>query len=430
MARPSLRILGIAASGILIGAALTSACGDAGGGTAGNFAGNGGSAANGGNGGNAANGTGAGISFDSGNGDGAIDPDAACDLQKFTAKLEKKPVDVVFILDNSCSMTQEVLAIQNNINQNFAQIIAASGVDYRVIFIGEQGPADPDESICIGPPLGGTNCPIGANQPPVNNPPIFYHYDNNDVESHDSWCKMIDWYDKPDRYNLAPGGWKGWLRTEAFKAFVEITDDGVRCGPYDDDDKVADGTAAAKQFDADLLARDPTQFGTEADRNYIWYSIIGIGPNPATTDKSWAPTDPVNTTQCSTAPDPGTGYQALSNLTGGIKFPVCEGQGFDVVFQEIAKGVIKSASIACEFSVPTPPQGKELDLNSITVEFTPQAGTPTKFTQVANAAACAPGSFYIEADKIKLCPGACTTVQGAPNAELQILALCKGPGPF
>ncbi|HMR75821.1 MAG TPA: hypothetical protein PKD61_11930, partial [Polyangiaceae bacterium] len=357
-----------------------------------------------------------------------------CDRQKFAAKLEKKPVDVVFILDNSCSMTDEILAIQNNINQNFAQIIAASGVDYRVVFIAEQGPANPDESICIGPPLGGTSCPVSANQTPVNNPPIFYHYDNNDVESHDSWCKMMDWYDKPDRYNLAATGWREWLRTEAFKAFVEITDDGISCSrgqwSYNDSDQVGPGTSAAQQFDQDLLARDPAQFGTAADRNYVWYSIIGIGPNPGSSDKSWAPTDPVNTSKCSTAPGPGTGYQALSNLTGGIKFPVCEGQGFDVVFQEIAKGVIKSATIACEFNVPAPPQGQELDLKSLTVEFTPQAGSPVKFGQVDNLAACTPNSFYIETDKIKLCPDSCTTVQGAENAELQILALCKGPGPF
>ncbi len=431
-----LRTLGYAACGALIGSALTAACG-ADGGTAGNFAGAGGSAASSGNGGSAnaaaSGGNGAGINFDAGSNDGAINPDAACDLQKFTAKLEKKPVDVIFILDNSCSMTDEIIAIQNNINTNFAQIIQNSGVDYRVIFIAEQGPANPDESSCIGPPLGGTKCPVAANQPPVNNPPVFFHYDNNDVESHDSLCKMIDWYDKPDRYNLAPAGWSQWLRKEAFKAFVEITDDGISCTrgqwSYNDSDQVAAGQTAAQKFDLDIMARDPAQFGSITDRNYVWYSIIGIGANPNSPDKSWGPTDAVTTSKCSTAPGPGTGYQWLSNMTGGIKFPVCEGQGFDVVFQEIAKGVIKSASIACEFNMPTPPVGKEIDPKSLTVEFTPQNGAPIKFTQVDNAAACAPNAFYIEADKIKLCPGACTTVQGSPNADLQILALCKGPGP-
>ncbi len=436
-----LRGFGTAALGALLGSGLGAACSGTDGGTADNSIGGSGAVAAAGGAGNASGnggssgdgGSGAGISIDSGPGDAGVDPDAACDLQKYTAKLEKKPVDVVFILDNSCSMTDEIIAIEKNINTNFAQIIKQSGVDYRVVFIAEQGPANPDESICIGPPLGGTQCPVGANVKPVNNPPIFFHYDNNDVESHDSWCKMIDWYDKPDRYNLAATGWREWLRKEAFKAFVEITDDGISCTrgqwSYSDSDTVAAGQTAAQKFDTDLLARDPAQFGTAANRNYVWYSIVGVAPNSANPNKSYGPTDAVTTGKCSTAPGPGTGYQWLSNMTGGIKFPVCEGQGFDVVFQEIAKGVIKSATIACEFDMPQPPQGKEIDPATIAVEFTPQGGSPTKFTQVQNAAACAANAFYIENTKIKLCPQACTAVQGSPNADLQILALCKGQGP-
>lgn len=349
----------------------------------------------------------------------------------YEAKLEKKPVDVVFIIDNSCSMSNEITNVENNISTNFAQIIGASGVDYRVIMIAEQGP-NSQQSICIGAPLGGSTCPIAANQPPVNNPPLFFHYDNNDVESHDSLCKMIDWYDKPDRYNLAPGGWKDWLRQDALKAFVEVTDDGISCTrgswSYNDSDNVNTGQTAAQQFDADLLARDPAQFGTAAERNYIWYSIVGLGakPNPA---EPYLPTDAVTTSKCSTAPGPGTGYQWLSNMTGGLKFPVCEGNGFDVVFQEIAKGVIKGATLACEFAMPEPPTGQELDPDTLTIEFTPQGGSKQTFTKVGSAAECKAGAFYVDVDKVKLCPETCTTVQNNDNATLQVLALCKSQGP-
>ena len=425
------RTAGTMAVGLSLGFAMTGACSGAGSsGGIGASSGSGGGAASSGFGGSGNSGGGI-VIPDSGS--DAFDPDAGCDLQVFEAKLEKKPVDVIFVLDNSCSMTDEIVAIENNINNNFATIIANANVDYRVIFVGEQGPSA-DESICIGPPLGGTNCPIGANQPPVNNPPLFFHYDNNDISSHDSLCKLIDWYDKPDRYNLAPTGWREWLRSDSFKAFVEITDDGISCSrgqwSYSDSDSVLGGDTAAKQFDTDLLARDPAMFGNANDRNYIWYSIVGVGPNPASPDKSYAPTDPVTTSKCSSAPAPGTGYQWLSNMTGGLKFPVCEGQGFDVVFNAIAQGVIKGATIACEFDMPQPPQGKTLDLNSLVVEFTPQGGQPQKFTKVDNAAACAPGSFYIENDKIKLCPNTCSTVQGNDNAKLQILAFCTGSVPF
>jgi len=438
----SARYLAHAGFGIVLGGAIASACGgDDGGGTAGSFGGSGNVAGVGGSGNGAGvgginlGGTGA-LDLDGSLTDGNIDPDAACDLQEYEATLVKKPVDIIFVVDNSCSMTNEAIAIQNNINNNFAQIIQASGLDYRVILIAEHGPANPDESLCIDPPLSGGACPspVPANTPPINNPPIFYHYDNNDVESHDSWCKMLGWYKTADRYNLAPTGWSEWLRQEAYKTFVEVTDDGVACSTFgfsfNDADAVAQGQTAAQLFDTALLTLDPAQFGTAQDRNYIWHSIVGITANAASADKSYSPTDPMVTSLCTTAVDPGTGYQALSNMTGGLRFPVCEGSGFDAVFKKIAEGVIKGAKVQCEFPLPDPPAGKALDPSSIQIEFTPSStGTPQKFSQVGGAASCQAGSFYVEGDKIKLCPATCTVVQGDDNAKLKILALCKAGGP-
>ena len=127
--------------------------------------------------------------------------------------------------------------------------------------------------------------------------------------------------------------------------------------------------------------------------------------------------------------DKGPNYQWLSNMTGGLKFPVCEGNGFDVVFQEIAKGVIKGATLACEFAMPEPPTGQELDPDTLTIEFTPQGGSKQTFTKVGSAAECKAGAFYVDVDKVKLCPETCTTVQNNDNATLQVLALCKSQGP-
>lgn len=142
MQRP-LRYLGYASAGLMLGGALSSACasetsGGVGGGGAGG-AGMAGAAATGGTVSGGAGGTGAtdastggGINLDGSITDGNINPDAACDLQTYQATITKKPVDVIFIVDNSCSMDEEMVGIEKNINQNFAQIIAASGLDYRV----------------------------------------------------------------------------------------------------------------------------------------------------------------------------------------------------------------------------------------------------------------------------------------------------------
>ena len=435
--RPSFTHLGLVLVGAAFGASLAGGCGGTdGSGTESNFGGGGGVAANGGGGSGNGGGSaaaGGGIVFDGGFDDSAINPAAACDLQKYEATLVKKPVDIIFIVDNSCSMTNEVAAIEQNISTNFSSIIGASGIDYRVIMIAEQGP-NGDESLCIGPPLGAQTCPIAANQPTVQNPPLFFHYDNNDVESHDSWCKMINWYDKPDRYAQAPGGWRIWLRPEAFKTFVEITDDGVSCTAgtwsYNDADSDAAGLTAAQKFDADLMARDPAQFGSAADRNYVWHSIIGVTANTADPTKAYHPADPIQLSLCTTAVDPGTGYQHLSKMTGGLRFPVCEGLGYDVVFKKIAEGVIKGAQVACDFPMPQPPAGKELDPSTIKISYTPGGGgSPAEFSQVANAAACTPNAFYIEGNQLKLCPGPCATVKADSTAKIEILALCKGSGP-
>ncbi|MBE7479991.1 MAG: hypothetical protein HS104_08405 [Polyangiaceae bacterium] len=466
-----LRYAAFAAAGLIFGGALSSACSasDSGGGSgggSGSGATGGAGSGGGGSGGTAgidAGGTGGGLDLDGSLNDGNINPDAACDLQTYQATVTKQPVDVIFVLDNSCSMSTEMIAIQDNINLNFAQIIASSGIDYRVIMIGEHGPATGDQSICIGPPLGGKPCTgVTANTPPSNNPPVFYHYDHDDIESWDAWCKMADWYKAPDRYNLAPGGWSEWLRKEAMKTFVLVSDDRMDCywpqattyysscstpasKCYDDGTSTTYAAAAvqaAQYFDADLLALDPLQFGTAQNRNYVWHSLVGVPKNGASATGEYQPTDALvpYSTKCSTAVNSGPGSQALSMLTGGLRYPVCEGVGFDVVFKKIAEGVIKGAKIQCDFPMPAPPPGKDLDPKTIQIQYTPSAGgSPEKFEQVADASQCKPNAFYIQpgadggdagTDLLVLCDDTCKKVQGDNSANIEILALCKSGGPI
>src|SRR5690606_9905989 len=165
------------------------------------------------------------------------------------------------------------------------QILADSGLDYRVILVAKYGKLV-DESVCIEAPLGGI--PQGA----CTNPPgmavngeRFFHY-SVEVSSHNSWCKLIETYNGalPDEFGFAPGGWSEWVRDDAFKAFLELSDDGVSCSyggkNYNDGNSVAGGVTAATNFDLDLLALDPLQFGESPEsRNYNWYSIVGMGYN-------------------------------------------------------------------------------------------------------------------------------------------------------
>ena len=360
-----------------------------------------------------------------GNGGGGQD---ACVATEAEATLKKRPVDIVFIIDNSGSMGDNIESVQNNINESFASIIGASGIDYRVIMISEHGKLSA-ESICVKAPLSATTCePVPL--APAPNPPIFFQY-SVPIGSHNSICQALAGYDGAlaDQYALGVGGWKQWLRQEALKVFVEVTDDGISCNfggqNYNDSDNAAGGQAAADKFDAALLALDPEQFGTADARNYIWHSIVGLAKNnPAT--EAYLPGDALVLGVCNTAVAAGTGYQFLSQKTGGLRFPICEYQSYDVIFQEIAEGVIEGAKVECEFPVPEPPPGEKLDLATVIVEYTPGGvGAKEQFKQVPSADDCEPSSFYIAAGLIQLCPDACAVVQDDDAAKLGILFGCE-----
>ncbi len=363
--------------------------------------------------------------------DAAADKDAsaadlACGVQTSEAHLAvMRSVDVIFIIDNSGSMENEIQGVQDNINDNFARIIEESGADYHVIMLSSHGDAAA-EHICIRAPLSTTSCnPIPAEP---QNGPRFFHYDF-DIQSWDSLCRVLETFDAPDQHAFTTMGWQEWLRPEALKVFVEISDDGVDCTtargdftPLNSGDAIADAAATASAFNTALLALSPTQFGTKSKPNYVWHSIIGIKANQPP-DSPWLPKAPLQSGICSTAAAAGEGYQMLSISTGGLRYPVCEGQGFDAVFRTIAGDVVKSSGIECRFSVPEPPQGKYVDLASISVQYKATTGKTEALKQVA-AKACDAHGFVVDGGDVKLCPDACTRVRADQGAQLSVRFGC------
>ncbi len=405
--------------------------------------GSGASGANNGTGaGGATLGPGGGLNFDGGglSSSGGAD---ACAQSTSQATLEQKPVDIIFIIGNNGSLSQEIDAVEKNINDNFAQIIGQSGIDYRVILLSRSG--SHQFNICVEAPLGGVaagQCALQDNNAaPVNNPPRFYHY-SIEIKATDSWCKLLNGFDGTlaDEYGQQPAGWSAWLRPEAAKLFVEISDSRINClyGTTDLDEgpsspnpsDIPVGEQAASDFDSLLLGLSPTHFGDVSNRNYIWYTIAGLEAKDAQNPTDpWLPTDPITVVKCTgdaSPVSPAIGYQALSVLTGGLRFPICEWTHFDVIFQILAQGVIAGATVKCEFDIPDPPVGETLDLDTVVVQYTPGgSGTPEIFYQVSGLSECAADRFYIEDDKIKLCPEACTEVQADPAAKIDVLYGCE-----
>lgn len=356
---------------------------------------------------------------------------SACGNQAFMAELTPLPVDVIMVIDNSGSMTEEIQAVQNNINTNFAKILDIAGVDYRVIVLSRHGKLS-DQSVCIEAPLSGI--PVGgcANPPAQpTNAVRFFHY-SREIASTDPWCRILATVDgdEGDEFDLAVGGWQQWLRPGSFKTFIELSDDRAQCNlnnvVYADTNTLAGSTAAANKFDAALRALYPEHFGASPQtRNYRWHSIIGLAYNNPP-DAPYQPKDPFITSKCPQGENPGYGHQALSILTDGTRFPLCNTASYDAVFQTIADDVIGSAKLACEYDIPEAPADKVLDKDSVSVIFTPMGmGVPVEFDKVDGPGDCDADSFYLAGDKVILCPAACDSIQGNVGAGIAVEFTCE-----
>lgn len=389
-----------------------------------------------------------------------------------------KPVDIILIVDNSPSMDDEIEEVQDRINSDLAQILADSNLDYRVILVSRFGDVNTRVgtsavNICIGEPLGANACTDAANETLENNAPHFYHF-STEIESTDSWCQLLYGFDHADEIgttddswsgtgtartwtSLVPDGWGSLLREEAFKHFVIISDDDIDCSDYgydfDDspdcedfphnchdlstqtvpDSSVTAGESAAEDFDEALLALSPEQFGTSSDRNYVWHSIINIRRNPEGDQVPWQPEDDMQTEMCTPAwtsiVGAGTGYQALSRLTGGLRYPICENDNFDAIFNAIAEEVIDTAGATCDFALSAT---DTYDPDKATVSWTDKNDDAHALDQVASSADCgsSTSSWYYDDPSdpttLSLCPSTCEDVQSDSEALVWVEFGCPG----
>jgi hypothetical protein len=389
---------------------------DGAGGLIGGGGGNGGTTVNPG-GSTGATSSGAGSAIGSGvrPGDPGTGPDGSCN--SVVSKAEKTlggKADIIFVVDNSGSMSEEASAIQKNLNA-FSQQIVASGIDVHVILIasapsGASAGAciDPtgiaclfvpgltvaETGICMDPPLGLQGaCP---KQDDTNQAGGYVHV-RQPVDSHNA-LEMIE---------KSFSAYQGLLRADAAKTFVVVTDDDAN--------------------------KNPT-----ADAFTSW-----VNGQPLFQGATWRFSGLYCATGAGNCANAGTVYAGLVKATSGITGDMAQfsnGQidaQFKTVFDSLAKAIVKDAvPVPCQWKIPPPPEGATLDPNAVNLHYTSGAGVDTAILSVDDESKCSPdfpGWHYdnnTAPTTVIACPQVCTTIQADDSAEIQVLFGCareRGP---
>lgn len=349
----------------------------------------------------------------------------ACVIHTEVAQIVRQPVDIILLLDNSGSMSDELEAVEANINVNFAAILANSDVDYRVILLSRHREEPRDDSgesstsICVQSPLSGLG-DCGSAEQPVPSARFFQY--STKLESTDSFDVLLDTYappfssDRDEKYEHAPFGWSAWLRAGAKKVFLEMTDD--------------DEDMPIEEFMGALVDLAPEHFGSDpAAPTFVFHSIIGVVEKAMPT-AAYLPDEPVQTETCTgndnDVQNAGESYQELSRTTGGLRFPLCQFDAYDVVFQRIAEDVVQTRAIACDFPVPEAPPGLVSYPENVAISYTAGDGAASvRFGQAPTLADCQPNAFYIADARLNLCPVTCSEVRDNPLARLTVLLTCE-----
>lgn len=330
---------------------------------------------------------------------GQLDLDECAGVRE-EASLGREGADIIWAIDNSCSMAAEAAAVQTNMEM-FTQRLYDEGVDVRLVLIssGNAGAAAAncapsdfacqlgnlgggfDFGVCIPAPFGSGNCPDDSNLP-------RYMHVPQTVGSHDALAQIIATHPQ----------WKGQLRDNARKHFVVVTDD-----------TAGDGGGFVGTSTLTFPAQADALEGVPAGD----WVFDGIFPYAACADAAGV--------------DPG--YAQLVTDTGGVSGDLCT-QNFGPVFDSLAMGIAAASRIHCEWDIPaTGPDGNPVDPGLVNVIFSPTGG-PEEYLPVQPMGCQGATGWAYNADRtqVVLCPETCEELQGRPGAiDVQFGCETRGP---
>jgi hypothetical protein len=323
-----------------------------------------------------------------------------CGAVTQTAENKLQPVDIIFGVDTSGSMAEEVAEVQQNLNA-FSQQIISSGIDVRVIMLATpQGAALLSGGVavdgpCIGPPLGSGQCPNDSN------PPRYVHIEQ-EVTSWDVLDVYINAYPK-----YAPH-----LREHSLKTFVTISDDNAdpSTGPFAIVAQLGGLVPAIHSADAFIAAVDKLAPGSAMWSSWRYSGIYSFSICPS------AELGAV-----------GTVHQELVQRTQGVAGDLCL-QEFAPVFNELARQVTAAVTLSCDWEIPAP-QGGVFDRDKTNVRLTVN-GAVDQLLKVPEASKCGSVEGWHYDDEanpghVVVCPVTCRRIQAAKAAQVDLQFGCQ-----
>lgn len=299
-----------------------------------------------------------------------------------------RPVDIIFGVDTTGSMGEEIAFTEENMNE-FSKQIASAGVDARVTLIsGLKDGMQPIpiylDGVCIAAPLGAGQCPADAR------PPGYVHVPQ----------ALADWDILQQYIDLYPM-YQPYLRESSFKTFVSISDGDIAGNPVGQQP-----VHSADTFIAAVEQLEPASRMWESWRYSAIYSF----------------------SSCGVGNQVGATHAELVQRTHGVAGDLCL-QDFKPVFDELAKQVTLVATLACDWVIPSPPTGESFDTEKTNVRLTLD-GQPEQLSKAQGAAGCGSREGWHYDDegaprRVVACPATCARIQAAREAEASVLYGCE-----
>jgi len=359
--------------------------------------------------------------------DAPFSTDAACATATSMAEVDVRPVDILWVIDNSASMEPAIAQVQEGLN-DFALEVAGSGLDYRVIMLSLQGVGESSGRfrVCIPPPLAGDgSCGDGER---------FFHV-SVDIRSTQPVEQILGTLGQTAGYtsesDRGSEPWRDLLREDSTKTIVVVTDDNSRtcdepgptdCGGGDppltvtslEDFPGGGNPFSSRELGPGILT---DEYG-DLFEGYTFNAIYGWG------DES----DP--NVICSypggeMPPSPGPTYTSLVERTGGVRAQICQqasSAAWEDFFEAVATRVEETARIECELDLPPPPDGMTLNPDKINV-FLESGGESELVPGVMTGDRCGVGSggwYYDDPDDpstVILCDASCEEAQRGVREE-------------